>query len=118
MDLQEKIKEKERKPKRPGGRKKDTIELKMLQEQLHCVLNKEIEYKIKFLKMKEFIGANKPGRFLAWQLKKRKEKKIINEIKFQNKITSDQKLIKKAFRDFYIKLFEKNDNQEKIKRYL
>lgn len=119
VELQAKIREKERKMKNSGLSKKEMIELKLLQEQMHCILNREIENKIKCLKMKEFIGANKPGKFLAWQLRKRKEKRMINEIKFHSKLTSDQGQIKKAFREFYVKLFEKKyENLGKIKTYL
>lgn len=109
-DLQEKNSEKERKLKMPGFRKKEMIDLKILQEQMHCLLNKEIEAKIKLLRLKEFEGANKPGCFSAWQIKKRNEKKSITGIKVHNKIITDQQHIKKAFRDFYVKLFEKNYN--------
>lgn len=51
------------------------MELKILQEQMHCLLNNELEWKIKLLRQKEFEGANKSRRYLAWQLKKRQEKK-------------------------------------------
>lgn len=73
---------------------------------MHCQLNKEIERNIKLLSQKEFEGANKPGKLLDWQIKKRKEKKYILKTIFKGKITSDQKTIKKAFRDYYLKLFE------------
>lgn len=43
MELQAKIKEKEKETWKPGVRKKEMIELKMLQEQMHCYLNKEKE---------------------------------------------------------------------------
>lgn len=35
---------------------------------------------MKQLQQKEFEGVNKPGKFLAWQLKKKREKTIINKI--------------------------------------
>lgn len=57
------------------------IDLKILQEQLNCHLNKQIEWKLKLLKQKQFEGASKPDKLLAWQLKKTKRK----EIYIQNK---------------------------------
>lgn len=86
---------------------------------MHCLLNEEIENKIQVLRQREFAGANKPGWFLAWQIKKKREKKIITEIKVHGKVISDQNRIKKAFRDFYVDLYHSNGgNEEKIKQYL
>lgn len=88
------------------------MELKILQKQLHCLLNKEIENKIRMLRQKEFEGANKAGRFLAWQLKKRREKKITMKIIVRNQTITVQKGIKKAFWEYYTKLFEREGNNE------
>lgn len=71
------------------------------------------------LKQKEVKCANKPGKLLAWQIKKRREKKFITKIRDKGKIISDQKGIKKVFRDFYVKLVEHSGNsREKIELYL
>lgn len=95
------------------------MELKILQEQLHCLLNKDIENKIRILRQKEFEDANKSGRFLAWQLKKRREKKIIMKITVRNQTITEQKGIKKAFWEYYTNLFEKEgNNEEQIKLFL
>lgn len=69
-------------------------------------ISKEIERRNKLLRQKKFEGANKPGRFLAWQIKQRKEKNSIQKIKVKGKEVLDQKGIKKVFNDFYTKLFE------------
>lgn len=100
-------------------KKKDIIELRILQAQMHWILNKEIQDKILYLRKKEFIGANKPAHFLAWQVKKKRQKKIIAEIRIQNKVISDQVWIKKGFRDFCVNLYHSRDNNGgKIKHYL
>lgn len=49
------------------------MEIKIIQEQISGLLNKEIEWKLKYLKQKVFDGANKPGKLLAWQLKKERK---------------------------------------------
>lgn len=68
--LQSTIKEKELEVcRKKRNKKKAMMELKILQEQMHEQISKEIE-KSKILRQKEFDGANKPGRMLAWQLKK------------------------------------------------
>lgn len=40
----------------------------------------ETEWMMKQMQQKEFENANKPGKLLAWQLKKRREKKYITKI--------------------------------------
>lgn len=50
----------------------------ILQEQLSGFANKATEWNFKRLKQKSF-GANKPWKYLTWQLKK-KRGKIINKI--------------------------------------
>lgn len=50
------------------------------------IINQEIEWKIKLLKHGSFKFANKPGKLLAWQLKKQKQnERIINKIKIREK---------------------------------
>lgn len=45
----------------------------MLQEQLANFANEEICWNLKKLQQKSFEGANKPGKYFAWQLKKKRE---------------------------------------------
>lgn len=40
--------------------------MKILQDQLHGQIDKEVEWKMKLLRQKDFEMANKPGKFLAW----------------------------------------------------
>lgn len=63
-----------------------------------------------------------------WLGNLKREKKVITKIKINNKIVTEQKDILKTFWEYYVKLFEKNKNNEvvikqileklKIKRYL
>ena len=55
--------------------------IKILQSQYSMLINEEIEWKIKLMRQKSFEHANKPGGLLAWQIKKREAKKMINQIK-------------------------------------
>lgn len=73
-----KIKEKEIEVRKSKNKKKTLIELKPLQEQLNSCINKQIERRNKMFRQKEFQGTNKPGRFLAWQVKNRR-KEIYNK---------------------------------------
>lgn len=89
-ELQEKIREKEIDVQKSRKKKKKIVELKLLQE-LNNYINKQIERRNKIFKQKEFQGANKPGRFLAWQIKKRREKKFIVKIQDKGREIFDQK---------------------------
>lgn len=90
-ELQEEIKKKEIEVRKTNHKRKEMIELRILQEQLNRQIYKEIERKSKLLKQKEFEGANKPGRFLVWQIKQRKPKNYIYKIKGKGREMSDQK---------------------------
>lgn len=70
-----------------------------MQEQLESFLNKEICWNLKRLQKKLFKGANKLGRYLAWQSKKRRQTKIINKIADDGKETVDHNRIKRAFKN-------------------
>lgn len=52
---------------------------------------------LKKLQHKYFEAANKTGKFLAYQLKKRKERKLINKITEDGKEITEEKDIKEAF---------------------
>lgn len=67
------------------------MELKLLQEQLNGYINEQIERRVRALRQKKFEGVNKLEWFLAWQLKKRREKNIIIKIKEKGREISDQK---------------------------
>lgn len=56
---------------------------------------------------KSFEGINKVGKYLAWQLKKKREYKTINLIKDGGKEFTDQGGIQRSFSKFYAKLFQK-----------
>uniref|UniRef100_A0A670IZE6 Reverse transcriptase domain-containing protein n=1 Tax=Podarcis muralis TaxID=64176 RepID=A0A670IZE6_PODMU len=94
--------------------------IKILQSQLALMINREIEWKVKKLRQKTFEHANKSGKILAWQLKKRKEQNTINKIVVEGEVKSNPKEIRKAFLDFYKDLYKNNENNNlrKIEEYL
>lgn len=59
-----------------------------------------------------FKGANKPEKFLAHQLKKRKERKIIEKIMVEGKEIIEEKEIKETFLKFYSKLYREDGTRE------
>lgn len=76
-----------------GNNNKKMMELKMLQEQLNCQINKKLEWKIKLLRQKEFEGANKLSKLLAWQFKKWRGK-VYSQIKRKRLILDQNEILK------------------------
>lgn len=64
------------------------------------------------IQYKYFKGANKPEKFLAHQLKKRKERKIIEKIMVEGKEIIEEKEIKETFLKFYSKLYREDGTRE------
>lgn len=71
--------------------------IKMLQTQFSMIINQEIEWKIKRMRQKKIELENKPGKLLAWQLKKRQCQNTINKIKIKDKLIENLKEIRKNF---------------------
>uniref|UniRef100_A0A670JGC5 Reverse transcriptase domain-containing protein n=1 Tax=Podarcis muralis TaxID=64176 RepID=A0A670JGC5_PODMU len=94
--------------------------IKVLQSQFAMLINREVEWKVKKLRQKSFEFANKAGRLMAWQLKKRKEQNIINKIEVEGEEINNHKEIRKAFLDFYRGLYKNSErnNLRKIERFL
>lgn len=55
------------------------------------------------------------GIYLAWQLKKKKETKILNKIKDGKKENIHQMGIKRIFKQFYAQLIQKQEIRQKLK---
>lgn len=71
--LNKDLEETEKKLKKRPGNKKLERQLRMLKQQRNNLDNQEIIWNLRKLNQKYFERANKPGKFLANQLKKRKE---------------------------------------------
>uniref|UniRef100_A0A670KIE8 Reverse transcriptase domain-containing protein n=1 Tax=Podarcis muralis TaxID=64176 RepID=A0A670KIE8_PODMU len=95
-------------------------EIKTLQTQYAMIINKEVEWNIKRLRQKNFEFANKSGKWLAWQVKRRKEQNTINKIEINGEEITEPKEIRKGFVDFYKQLYrnKERNNKKKIERYL
>uniref|UniRef100_A0A670I8A5 Reverse transcriptase domain-containing protein n=1 Tax=Podarcis muralis TaxID=64176 RepID=A0A670I8A5_PODMU len=93
--------------------------IKMLQTQFSMLTSQEIEWKIKLMKQRYFESANKIGKFLAWQLRKRQKQNTINKIKVEEDLIVDPTRIRKKFLEFYEELYKKGEEDTtQIDRYL
>lgn len=78
-----------------------------------------MEWKIKQACQKEFESGNKPGKLLAWQLKKKRQKHLIIKIIDSGREIVEQHAIKRAFYKYYANLFHgKPNDKNKITNYL
>lgn len=95
-------------------------EIKTLQSQFAMIINKEVEWNIKKLRQRNFEFANKSGKWLAWQIKKRKEQNTINRIIVNGEEIDNPKEIRKGFLDFYRQPYKNKErnNMRKIERFL
>lgn len=94
--------------------------MRFLQEQLATVANKEVERNIKKLKQIRFEWADKLGKYLAWQLKKKRGQRVTSVIKErgEGQIT-DQESIRENFKNYYQKLYQEQVIElGEVKRYL
>uniref|UniRef100_A0A670HPA6 Reverse transcriptase domain-containing protein n=1 Tax=Podarcis muralis TaxID=64176 RepID=A0A670HPA6_PODMU len=119
-EIVQQIAENEQKLSQNPKNKKLKENIKVLQSQYAMLINREIEWKIKRLRQRNFEYANKPGKLLAWQLKKRKEQNTINKIVVEGEEITKPKEIRRAFSDFYGELFKNADKNKtrKIERYI
>lgn len=93
-------------------------EIKMLQEQFITLMMKDVEKKLKEMWQKSFERVDKLGKYLAWQIKKRREKKRINKTKAGEKERVDQEGIKNKFFNYFEKLYQEQPIKVKyIEKY-
>ena len=119
QELLKEITTNERKLVERPGDKTITQAIKLLQAQLSMLTLYEMEQKLKYLKQRHFEFANKPGRLLAWQLKKGRKLTIINKIKVEDKMIFNQKEIREEFFKFYENLYKSKETKvDDIKKYL
>lgn len=119
----EQIKEKELELQKNNKREKEKEELKnqikLLQLQIKIELTEELDRNLKFIKQRNFEQANKPGKWLVYKLRKEKERKIISKIRDKNKELIYNEDIKRAFLDYYTRLYQKQQIPEnKIDEYI
>uniref|UniRef100_A0A670HN63 Reverse transcriptase domain-containing protein n=1 Tax=Podarcis muralis TaxID=64176 RepID=A0A670HN63_PODMU len=89
--------------------------IKILQAQFATIINREVEWNIKRLRQKKFEFSNKSGKWLAWQIKKRKEQGAINKIIVGREEITDPKGIRREFLNYYRSLYN-NKERNKLRR--
>uniref|UniRef100_A0A670JU36 Reverse transcriptase domain-containing protein n=1 Tax=Podarcis muralis TaxID=64176 RepID=A0A670JU36_PODMU len=93
--------------------------IKVMQAQYSAILSQESDWRIKYMRQRYFESANKMGKLLAWQLRKRKKQNVISKIIMEDNIIEDPVEIEKGFVQFFGKLYERGtEDRIEIERYL
>lgn len=71
--------------KKKTGQKKTLGKKRLLKQQIVNLESQEIVWALRKVQQRVFEGANKPGKYLAYILKKKREHKIINKISEEGK---------------------------------
>uniref|UniRef100_A0A803TRA1 Reverse transcriptase domain-containing protein n=1 Tax=Anolis carolinensis TaxID=28377 RepID=A0A803TRA1_ANOCA len=119
MDVKRRIAEKERDLKKNPDDKKLVKELKVLnQEKYHMELEEQAN-QLKFIKQIHFENANKPGKWLSKQVRKKKQsQKIVKILNGEREIKTDKEILDEL-KKYYEKLYTKDSiSKEEIANYI
>uniref|UniRef100_A0A803TDZ5 Reverse transcriptase domain-containing protein n=1 Tax=Anolis carolinensis TaxID=28377 RepID=A0A803TDZ5_ANOCA len=115
----EEIKIKEKRLKEAPGDKRIKQELEIFKKQKTNLELEELEKKLRYIKQQHFQHANKPGRWLAWRIRRKKQSQHIIEIKTEGKYYTTEQEIVKQFYKFYSKLYTKDQiKKEEIMSFI
>uniref|UniRef100_A0A670IVT3 Reverse transcriptase domain-containing protein n=1 Tax=Podarcis muralis TaxID=64176 RepID=A0A670IVT3_PODMU len=72
------------------------------------------------MKQRHFESANKTGKLLAWQLRKKQKQKVISKIKVEDQIIEDPSEVKRKFLQYYENLYKRKEAEDisEMERYL
>ncbi|CAI5767566.1 Hypothetical predicted protein [Podarcis lilfordi] len=115
----EKIKEGEKKLRSKPKSHEILKEIKYYQVQYMELMNQEIEWKIKQMRQKTFESADKCGKFLSWQLKKRQKLNTVTSLEVDGKIIHKPNEISNCFQGYFRKLYAQGPvNEQEIEEFV
>ncbi|KAF7244640.1 hypothetical protein EYD10_09237 [Varanus komodoensis] len=101
--------------------KKDLkTQMNILKHRLNLLDTNELTKQMKLTKQNFFENANKPGRWLAYKVKKEREKRLIYKLKDgEGRLQVQSTQIKKIVEDFFAKLYQNKEiSIEKVNEYI
>uniref|UniRef100_A0A670KHH1 Reverse transcriptase domain-containing protein n=1 Tax=Podarcis muralis TaxID=64176 RepID=A0A670KHH1_PODMU len=117
--LLEKIKEGEKKLRSKPKSHEILREIKYYQTQYMELMNQEIEWKIKQMRQRTFESADKCGKLLSWQLKKRQKLNTVTSLEMEGKIIHKPNEINNCFQSFFRKLYAQGPvNEQEIEEFI
>uniref|UniRef100_A0A670ILE0 Reverse transcriptase domain-containing protein n=1 Tax=Podarcis muralis TaxID=64176 RepID=A0A670ILE0_PODMU len=115
----EKMKEGEKKLRSKPKSQEILREIKYYQTQYMELTNQEIEWKIKQMRQRTFESADKRGKLLAWQLKKRQKLNTVTCLEIEGKNIHKPNEISNCFQSFFRKLYTQGPvNEQEIDEFL
>ncbi|XP_060542068.1 integrin alpha-9 isoform X1 [Pantherophis guttatus] len=118
-ELEEEIRKQERALIVNPTDKKIKEAINLLKGQFNMLIADQVATNLQYAKHNTFCNANKPGRWLAYLLRKKQKSRTIEKIKYKGKEVYEQELIKKSFLKFYSRLYTGDKIQDTdIDRYL
>uniref|UniRef100_A0A670JD11 Reverse transcriptase domain-containing protein n=1 Tax=Podarcis muralis TaxID=64176 RepID=A0A670JD11_PODMU len=108
----EKIRDGEKKLRSKPNSKEILREIKFHQAQYSKLINQEVEWKIKQMKQRSFESANKCGKLLAWQLKKRQKMNTVTNLEVEGRNIQKPEEIRKCFQRYFKKLYTQGPQEE------
>uniref|UniRef100_A0A670HKH7 Reverse transcriptase domain-containing protein n=1 Tax=Podarcis muralis TaxID=64176 RepID=A0A670HKH7_PODMU len=108
----EKIKECEKKLRSKPKSQEILREIKLYQAQYSKLINQEVEWKIKLMKQRTFESANKCGKLLAWQLKKRQKLNTVTNLEIEGRNIQNPVEIRKCFQRYFKQLYMQGPQKE------
>uniref|UniRef100_A0A670HUA2 Reverse transcriptase domain-containing protein n=1 Tax=Podarcis muralis TaxID=64176 RepID=A0A670HUA2_PODMU len=108
----ERIRECEKKLRSKPKSQEILREIKLYQTQYSKLINQEVEWKIKLMKQRSFESANKCGKLLAWQLKKRQKLNTVTNLEFEGKNIQNPVEIRKCFQRYFKQLYTQGPQKE------
>ena len=107
------LKNEEAKLKKAPTKKELLNKINILQHKINLLEQEEMEKKIKFTRQNFFENANKPGRWLAYRIKREREKTMITTLlNKQGKEIYKEKEIEEEICGFFKELYKKREGEE------
>uniref|UniRef100_A0A670K308 Reverse transcriptase domain-containing protein n=1 Tax=Podarcis muralis TaxID=64176 RepID=A0A670K308_PODMU len=115
----EKIREGEKKLRLKPKSQEILREIKLYQVQYMKMINQDIEWKVKQMRQNTFESANKCGKLLAWQLKKRQKLNTVTNLEVDGKNVQKPQEIRSCFQRYFKQLYTQGpQNESKIDQFL
>uniref|UniRef100_A0A670JIK0 Reverse transcriptase domain-containing protein n=1 Tax=Podarcis muralis TaxID=64176 RepID=A0A670JIK0_PODMU len=108
----EKIKDGEKKLRSKPKSNEILREIKLYQTQYMELMNQEIEWKIKQMRQRTFESADKCGKLLAWQIKKRQKLNTVTNLEVEGKNIFNPIEIRNCFQRYFRQLYTQGPQKE------
>uniref|UniRef100_A0A803U0R0 Reverse transcriptase domain-containing protein n=1 Tax=Anolis carolinensis TaxID=28377 RepID=A0A803U0R0_ANOCA len=119
LNLYAELKDKENGLKTNPRDTKTKLQLELIKKSISSLQLEKMAKNLKLLKLNNFVNANKPGKWLAKKINKRRQQQHISQIIKEGNVYTGDAAIANQFKEFYGKLYQKDQiKKEEIIRYI